>query len=377
MNMLEYYKSKPKDFMVKKHSTKDLYIVKYLHSGIDWSQPYALDARGIVLDGSGNVISRPYRKFFNYMELANREDLSDEIKKMSAWEDNERFAVFDKLDGSLAVISQYDGELLYSSSGNIEGVYPDKFKNWIESNLWDSQIEKLEEFTKIFTLVFEYISPIDRIVLNYEEEQMVLHGVINTQTGEEILHVNVLEEIANVIGVELAEYYDYMTLEELEEIKKHSLGEDKLIEGFVILFNNGKRLKIKTQEYLDIHGKSTIGFGKIDSKAKVKIYIDMIENDEIDDFIALYQQREDEYTVKFLNDVYAIHRNFMAMVAEAERVNKEEGFSKRDWAINNGSDGHFNKLVLNIDKEHKIERIKDNYILEMVEERMGYTNGNV
>lgn len=356
--------------MVKKHSTKDLYIIKYLHSGIDWSQPYALDARGIVLDGDSNVISRPYRKFFNYRELESREDLSDEVKKLSQWDNESYYHVYDKLDGSLAVISQYEGELLYSSSGNLEGKYPEKFKNWVENNLNEEQKQKLLDYTKFFTMIFEYVSPTDRIVLGYNKEELILHGVNSTDGAGELDSPILLRKVGEIIGVKTAEEYN-LDLSEMLKIQKDGAGGD-LIEGFVIKFKSGKRLKIKTQEYLDLHGKSVIGFGKINSKAKVKMYIDMIENDEIDDFIALHQQREDMNTIKFLSDVYIIHQNFMAMVDRAKEVNEEDGFSKRDWAINKGVDGTFDKLVLNISKKESIDRLKEKYMLEMIEERMEY-----
>src|SRR5690606_11956481 len=146
MNMLEYYMNNEEDFIVKKHSAKDLYIVKYRHSGIDWSQPYALDARGIVLDGDSNVVSRPYKKFFNYNELRHREDLPREIKRLSYWNSGD-YVVMEKLDGSLAVVSQYKGELLFSSSGNIEGEYPELFQSWFEKNLTKEQMNELKMLT--------------------------------------------------------------------------------------------------------------------------------------------------------------------------------------------------------------------------------------
>ena len=83
MNLLEHYRQYPQYFMINKHPEKDLYLVKYIHLGIDWSIEGALDARGLILDSSGNVVARPYKKFFNYKELEGREDLPEHIRQLS------------------------------------------------------------------------------------------------------------------------------------------------------------------------------------------------------------------------------------------------------------------------------------------------------
>ena len=36
--------------------------------GVDWTKPYMLMARGLVIDEEGEIISVPYPKFFNYKQ---------------------------------------------------------------------------------------------------------------------------------------------------------------------------------------------------------------------------------------------------------------------------------------------------------------------
>jgi len=357
------------DFIVKKHSAKDLYIVKYRHSGIDWSQPHALDARGIVLDGDSNVVARPYKKFFNYNELRHREDLPREIKRLSYWNSGD-YVVMEKLDGSLAVVSQYKGELLFSSSGNIEGEYPELFQSWFEKNLTKEQMSELKMLTGNHTLIFEYVSPETRIVVPYQEAQMILHGIIHTETGNEINlfdKPSVFRFFAESIGVDTPHVFN-ITLEQVLRIKEQDFGED-ILEGFVVQFKSGKRLKIKTDEYVKRHFDYTIAFGRIDTKRKIELFIQKIEDGTIDDIIAILEEKRDLTSVKFINDLMAINTKFNKLVLKAKKVVEVKTFDKKEYVLTYGHSELFDKLVLNIQNEFAIERIKRDYIKDELEKR--------
>ena len=75
---------------VQKHPEADLYIYNYTqnaqYEGF-WNQ-ITLMCRGLILDGQGNIIARPFPKFFNL-----EEHQPEEIPK-------ENFEVFEKMDGS-------------------------------------------------------------------------------------------------------------------------------------------------------------------------------------------------------------------------------------------------------------------------------------
>ncbi|NCW47728.1 MAG: hypothetical protein EBV95_06335 [Actinobacteria bacterium] len=55
-----------------------------------------LSCRGLVLDNEGNVVAKPFPKFFNYEEL---EGMTFRPSKIP----NETFDVFEKMDGSLLI----------------------------------------------------------------------------------------------------------------------------------------------------------------------------------------------------------------------------------------------------------------------------------
>ena len=362
MNQLEFYKSKPEDFSINKHKQKDLYIIKYKHPQVDWSDEWTRQARGIVLDGDSNVISRPYEKFFNYKELEWREDIDKDTKKLSEWEKGQ-YTVIEKLDGSLAIVSQYEDDVLYTSSGSLQGKFPHMFKAWFDKNLTPRQKRNLKSLTKSYTLMFEYIGPDNRIVVPYKRTQMILHGVINTETGKELFDEAPFNKIAEDIGVGTANRMGQIELESLMRVKKQDFT-DNLFEGFVVRFESGKRLKIKTDHYVELHSDHTLGFGAVDTKSKTRLYIERIKDDTIDDLIAIMTERRDRTAVDYINKVIAKYNKFDKLIEESKNIVSDKNFTKRDYAVNIGSDDWIDKLVLNHGKENKIETMRVNFILD-------------
>ena len=362
MNQLEFYKSKPEDFSINKHKQKDLYIIKYKHPAVDWSDEWTRQARGIVLDGDSNVISRPYEKFFNYKELEWREDIDEDTKKLSEWE-KEKYTVIEKLDGSLAIVSQYEDEILYTSSGKLQGKFPHMFKVWFDKNLTPRQKRNLKSLTKTYTLMFEYIGPNNRIVVPYKRTQMILHGVINTETGKELFDEAPFDKIAEDIGVGTANRMGQIELESLMRVKKQDFT-DNLFEGFVIRFDSGKRLKIKTDHYVELHPYYTLGFGAVDTKNKTMLYIERIKEGTIDDLIAIMTERRDRTVVDYINKVIAKYNEFDKLIEESKNIVSDKNFTKREYAVNVGVDDWIDKLVLSHGKEERIEIMRVNFILD-------------
>lgn len=366
MKQLDFYKNNPQDFHINKHKSKELYHIKYKHPMVDWSDKWTRQARGIVLDGDSNVVMRPYEKFFNYLEFEWRDDVSEEVKELSRWKD-EDYVVIEKLDGSLAVVSQYQDELLYASSGRLQGKFPHMFKMWFDKNLTPRQKKKLKSITKTYTLIFEYIGPNNRIVVPYEKTQMVLHGIINTKTGEELFDENPFNKLAEEIGVTTANRLGRVELDSLMRIKKQDFT-DSMFEGFVVRFKNGDRLKIKTDDYVKLHPYYTMSFGGVNTKNKTNMLIDRIEDGTIDDLISAITEKRDRSAVDHINKVIALYKEFNNLVEESIRIVNSEGFTKRDYAVNVGAEDWIDKLVLNHEKEEKIDGMRRKFILKEIGE---------
>lgn len=370
MDQLTYYLENKDKFIVKKHSEKDLYLIKYMHLGVDWDNKWTREARAIVLDANSNVIARPYEKFFNYKELENRDNLSKETIQLSEWPD-EDYLVTEKLDGSLAVVFQYDNELMYASSGNLEGKYPRVFKKWIEANLTPLSMKALKEITKEYTLMFEYLSPDNQIVVEYPEEKMVLHGIIHTKSGKEVYEYDKIRSVAEALGVEVVKRY-MITLEEMLDFQasNSTTRNSRTVEteGFVILFENGQRLKIKTQEYMDLHFVATIFMDNINTKSKVEYITGLILDNEVDDILAEANRRGADEASVFINQLIEFNNTFNDMKEKARKTNNIRDFTKKDYVLRFGDSSYQSILVLNYGKERFIKKLRYKYMEEKAKE---------
>ena len=207
------------------HPTLDLtiwnYSPKVQYEGL-WDD-ITMQCRGLVTNSKGEIVARPFKKFFNIEEEKHTP--------------TEEFEVFEKMDGSLGIVFKYNGEVIYTTRGSFtsdQSKWMTKYGN--EYNFKDILVEG-------FTYLFEIIYPENRIVVDYNgEEKLVLLGIINTETGEEVPHNDLFE------GFDVVKKYngikDYTTLKFLI---------DNNAEGFVVRFSNGDRMKIKGEEYLRLH----------------------------------------------------------------------------------------------------------------------------
>ncbi len=184
-----------------------------------------LSARGLVTDGSGRVVARPFSKFFNIEEGKHTP--------------TQEFEVFEKMDGSLGIVFVYHGQVVYATRGSFAS---DQAK-WMAD--WGSKYNFSHIIVEGYTYLFEIIYPQNMIVVNYGgESRLVLLGVIKTDTGEETSW----DDLSLVDGWDLVKRYDgisdYTTLKGIINNNQ---------EGFVVRFSNGDRVKIKGEEYLRLH----------------------------------------------------------------------------------------------------------------------------
>jgi RNA ligase len=95
-----------------------------------------IQTRGLVTDDKGNIVARPFKKFFNLEE-----------KKHTATPD---FEVFDKMDGSCIILFNYEGEWVFASRGSFTSEQAIKAKE-LSNNF------NLDKLNKDYTYVFEII----------------------------------------------------------------------------------------------------------------------------------------------------------------------------------------------------------------------------
>jgi RNA ligase len=191
-----------------------------------------MQTRGLVTDGKGNIVARPFKKFFN-----------DSEKKHTPTPD---FDVYEKMDGSLGILFHYEGEWVLATRGSFTSDQAVKGFEMLQK--YDYQ-----KLHKGYTYLFEIIYDDNRIVVKYDYEDLILLGMINTETGYEVdlygegNDVRLKNLITN-LGFKVVRKYDGINDYSL---LKGMIKDDE--EGFVVRFSNGDRMKIKGEEYLRLH----------------------------------------------------------------------------------------------------------------------------
>jgi RNA ligase len=188
--------------------------------------------RGLITDDIGNIVARPFKKFFNMEE--------------GKYTPTEEFEVFTKEDGSLGILFYYNNEWIFTSRGSFTS--DQAVKGFEMLNKYD-----YSKLHKDYTYLFEIIFDDNRIVVKYPFEDLVLLGIIHTETGNEVDLFNERNDIRfnnliSNIGLRIVKKYDgikdYTTLKGMIQDNE---------EGFVVRFSNGNRMKIKGEEYLRLH----------------------------------------------------------------------------------------------------------------------------
>jgi hypothetical protein len=240
----------------------DVYIFSYMIWYPDtFDNPLVCWFRGTTFDADGNLLSRPFPKFFNINEKPETTIPFTDLKDYTAHE---------KYDGSLAIPVVINGKIFWKT---IKSFYSDvavAIDNFytLSDNKYDDLI--FDAYNKNKTVLFEYTSPSNRIVVPYNDDALTPIATVDNETG---IVTPMLEGISDF---------------DLDEIKRL-----EGIEGYVLYKNDGTQLiKVKTEWYIERH--------KLRSDLTPSRIISYLENDTIDDVIAAVASIRDDIQVEFI-----------------------------------------------------------------------------
>lgn len=186
---------------------------------------YTMMCRGLIVDDDGFVVARPFPKFFN---------LSEYEQHIGPLPD-EPFMVQEKMDGSLIIFTLYNGAFVVASRGS----FTSEQARWAGAMLVRQSYP--DGLQSGLTYLFEYISPENRIVVDYgDERNLYLLAVIDNETGID----QGLSQFD--LGFPLVTHYH-----ELHDLR--DMPERDNAEGYVIRFASGLRVKVKHEEYVRLH----------------------------------------------------------------------------------------------------------------------------
>ena len=254
----------------------------------DMTGPYDLggairrECRGLIFDADGNLMSRPFHKFFNVNE---REETQTHEIDMS-----HPHVIMEKMDGSMIRPILIDGYLRLATKMGVTNVAmdaeawlaakDDRYKGWL-----------LHCAKNGITPIFEWVSPFNQIVIAYEEADLVLLACRDNITGEYSM-----PNYQDGCPFTIVPRYGSMDGNILEYIDRQRGKEGR--EGDIIRFADGHMLKIKNDWYVRIHKT-------IDRITFDRNIVDLIVNEEVDDVIPMLPtvqvDRIRDFEIRFWN----------------------------------------------------------------------------
>jgi len=191
-----------------------------------WDE-YTMAARGLVLDDTGRVVARPWKKFFNLGERVD-DEMPAETPELAK-----------KYDGSLVIVFHEGSAWRAITRGSWDNVQTKYAEGWLRDHGW--------KLNKSRTYMLELVAPWNRIVVHYPKDDMILLGMIETETGIDFSYADTRQHAIDMS----------LTPVEFETRPIDSLDlEDPTIkneEGFVARFSNGYRVKLKYRQYVYLH----------------------------------------------------------------------------------------------------------------------------
>jgi RNA ligase len=224
------------------------------------------ECRGLIFGTDGHLISRPFHKFFNIGE--------NEETRLAAIDLAQPHVIMEKMDGSMVRPIVIDGRVRLGTKMGVTDI-AGMAEKYIHSRADCSEIIIwMETCSKVgLTPIFEYISPKNKIVIDYAEEDLVLLAIRHNETGNYLGDQNSIPS-----GLTVVPQYGSVEMGIDEYIAK--VREQEGREGDIIRFADGHSVKIKNDWYVRIH--------KIKDRIRTPRHIlDLVMNNELDDVLPI------------------------------------------------------------------------------------------
>jgi RNA ligase len=271
------------------------------------------ECRGITFDTEGNLICRKYHKFFNVGEKEETQ-----LNKINLYEPH---IVLEKLDGSCVIPQPSpDGFVLTTKSGvteisqQAEEFISDKphYAKFIHS-MFDGKL----------TPIFEWVSRKNRIVVDYENDNLILTAIRNTEMGNYLPYFNMLD-LAEHWNIPVVQAVDGLAVQNIELFVKQ-IREWEDSEGVVLRFDTGHMVKIKADQYVLRHKTK-------DAINQEKNVISILLNDDVDDLIPLLTPEDATRIQEFQHAFWLAFEDVAGEIYDLYRQ-IDKGQSQKDFAL--------------------------------------------
>lgn len=315
-----------KSFAIREKDCGNTYI-NYLRMGsetfpfVEGSQAERLravmrrEARGIAFNTStGVLVSRPFHKFFN---VGENEQLTLEHIGF-----HRPHVIMDKMDGSMVrPIPTTDGLRWGTKMGCTD-----------TSNIAEAWLVDKPHYRKFalrimslgMTPIFEFVSLENRIVVRYDESNMVLLAIRNNLDGT-YMDIQSMRLLAEEAGIPAVNTYPSISGNPSEYFEALKVSED-LDEGVVCRFPNGHMCKAKTDQYNVLH--------RIKDQASTERNLILgILSQEVDDLIPMLDVHDGDKLRAFIDEFWIWVDSFTGDIQDIYDTARRDYETKRDFAI--------------------------------------------
>lgn len=236
-------------FMVHEHLVNGevLSLVQPCHIGCHWNQDNK-HFRSSVWNFDGELVSAGFPKFTNWGENPDNFPVPKSLSGAT---------VMEKLDGSLLIVSKYKGEFILRTRGTVGAA---ALSNGYELEIFKQDYPNVFSYqpdfeTWPFSLLFEWVSPVQRIVLNYGDEPdwYLVGGIYHDGVQNRpynLFQQDWLDALAKGFGCKRPKTYTFNTVTDLMNVVDSWKGQ----EGVCVYANDGQSIyKIKSAWYLMLH----------------------------------------------------------------------------------------------------------------------------
>lgn len=300
-------------FVVKE---KDWYtVIDYMYMDDKmFHDPIERECRGLKFNtATGKIIARPYHKFHNLNErpafATDKVDLT------------QPHIILDKLDGSMVHTCASSMGIYLMTRMGITHVAEaaDKF-------LCANPVKYSRLFNALpvddYTYIFEYVAPTNKIVLHYEEEDLILTAIRNNKNGTYVFH-DELEKLSEMSGVSLVPAIPSKVQTDTEGLANR-VSKSTDTEGVVIRFDTGEMIKIKADEYVRKHrSKDLVG--------SYKGIVDLIVNKTLDDVLPQLDSDVANQCSEYNETVMKEVRSIAWSISQFTKVRSEQ--TQKDFAL--------------------------------------------
>ena len=271
------------------------------------------ECRGLIFDRNGHLISRPYQKFFNVGE--KDETQADCIDL------GQPHVILEKLDGSMVRPIPIDDGYRLSTKMGITDVA-------MQAEMFVAEHPNYDEFIRLHiergqTPIFEWCSKKQQIVISYPNDRLVLTAIRDINSGEYKSYQQMVS-YANAYDVEVVQAYAG-TVTNMENLVAETRGLQGQ-EGWVIRFDTGHMIKIKSSIYVNIHQAK-------DNILREKNVIEMLISETVDDvkpfLLADDLKRLEDYETAFWQGIAKCAEvwKHQFLMVKMEHGNDRKGFA--------------------------------------------------